>query len=69
VVGNSRSFLAAHFKISEYTSVKMDQKLETEIVIKCCFKTESFAITVDGSHSVTEKSSVCNKPTKGFISQ
>jgi hypothetical protein len=34
VAGNSRSFLAANFKISEYTSVKMAEKLETEIVRK-----------------------------------
>jgi hypothetical protein len=45
VVGNSRRFLAAHFRIA-----KMAQKLETEIAIKFCRKSESFAIALACSY-------------------
>jgi hypothetical protein len=69
VVGNGSSFLTAHLEISGYSSVKLAQKLEREIVGNCYFKTESLTIFINCSNSLIEKSSIWNEPMKGFLSQ
>jgi hypothetical protein len=55
VVGNG-SFLAAHFKISGYSSVKLAQKLDREIVGNFCFNAESLTVFINCSYSLIEKS-------------
>jgi hypothetical protein len=47
VVGNGSSFLTAYLEISGYSSVKLAEKLEREIVGTFCFKTESLAISIN----------------------
>jgi hypothetical protein len=44
MVGNGSNFLTARLEISGYSSVKLAQKLEREIVGNFCFKAESLAI-------------------------
>jgi hypothetical protein len=67
--GSIRTFLAAHFKISGYSSVKLTQKLEREVLGSVCFKTESLSVSVNCSYSLLEKSSIQNEPVKGFFWQ
>jgi hypothetical protein len=69
VVGNGISFLTARLEISGYSSVKLAQKLEREIVGKFCLKTRSLAISINCPYSLIEKSSAWNEPMKGFRSQ
>jgi hypothetical protein len=69
VFGNGSRFLTACLEISGYSSVKLAEKLEREIVGNFCFKTESLSVSVNCSCSLIEKSSIWNEPMKGFLSQ
>jgi hypothetical protein len=54
VGGSISTFIAAYFKISGYSAVKVTQKLETEMLGSVCFITESLAVFVNYSYSLLE---------------